>query len=148
VGLAYHVFRSDTGVPLSNDPTQGQFLLATVAEWNLLRMRMSSRLSSDKPPGVDTRFIRAGYLWDDWARTLPGTGITLFEDESLTAAKGVMFHAQAEGTQRLLFMGYADGSAPQMMKDGNDFQVMERGICAGVLSGNTSWCGTSNKWGY
>lgn len=49
-------------------------------------------------------------------------------------------------------MPHFDGALRAEMRDGNDFNVMERAICYSLkgadLSYHASQCGTVNEWGY
>jgi hypothetical protein len=62
---------------------------------------------------------------------VPGTGVTLYEDETLSALKAALA-VEVKDTQRVDFLPFADGSFPAQLGSGNDFEVMERGICRGI----------------
>jgi hypothetical protein len=147
VGLAYHVNREANGTPLSNDPTRGQFWMTVIPDsdsgFQPPSLYVTGGLSSTKPPGTTTTFKVSGLFWDEWQRTVPGTIVGLYEDESVAALKGVMM-SSATSTY---FFPFADGTVSEQLKDGNDFRVMERGIC--VKLRGEAYCGTAlqSTWG-
>lgn len=161
VGLAYHVLRNGTGGALGNDITRGQFWM-TVAPGSDTNgdgvidpapskpeLYISTYLSASNPPHPNiTQWSVKGPYWDATQTVDTYTNVGLYEDESISAMKGTWF----ENNTSILFMPYADGTFNEPLKDGNDFQVMERGICMGVLGGEDylaqTTCGTSNFFGY
>ena len=59
--------------------------------------------------------------------------VALYEDESLSALKGLMLGYSGEpATARLEFLPFMDGAREVRLGSGNDFEVMARGICAGL----------------
>jgi hypothetical protein len=105
-----------------------------------------SAASASLYPGTSTTFVQKGIFWDAWQMARPSTSPGLYEDESLSAMKGVFIN---QLDNKMYFLPYADGSFPASLKDGNDFRVMERGICAQLHKSNgNAVCGASNKWGY
>jgi hypothetical protein len=160
VSLAYHVSRESTGAALISDSANGQFWMTVVpipgdADGDGVTDRgrpvlyISRQLTSTQLPSATTlKWMYSGNYWDAMQTVEMGTNVTLYEDESISAMKG----AWLNNTQQLFFFPFADGTSPEILKDGNDYQVMERGICMGVhggiWNGAQSVCGTSNKFGY
>jgi hypothetical protein len=108
-------------------------------------------------------FKTTGPISHQWAFTVPGVGITLYEDETISAPKAAGFwQGTTLGTNlpitNLTLFPFADGTTDNaiVLKDGNDFQVMERGICMSIKKNTASscggtpeaCCGTAGVWGY
>jgi hypothetical protein len=147
-GLAYHVPRINTGAPLVNT-VYGQFLMAAVPSDNSPRMYVSNA-SQTSPVSSGVSFTAGGYFGTGWDIVLPGSGFTLYEDETISATKGtaIYFHDHADPDQRwaqLTVHGFADGTFNANLKDGNDWQVIEHGMC--ISLGQDINCG-KNKFGY
>ena len=88
-------------------------------------------------------------LWSSvWTNLVDGSGLALLDHPDLGSMKALgIYDDGSDGTaeDRLVnFMPFADGSFNAEMRDGNDFRVMERGICRGLQSSN--YCGLST-WG-
>lgn len=155
-GLAYHTLRSSTGAPLG-DATRGHFWLAYIdaggAYNNASYAWHSTVLDSTRPPSATTLSFPSNlrsYFSDVWATTVPGAGISLYEDLQLGAMKGawVRNNLTIAGSSYLNFMPFADGTFRASLRDGNDFHVMERVLCV-VLRGD-AYCGgpSTSPWGY
>jgi hypothetical protein len=157
VGLAFHVLRDSNGGPLYGDSTVGQFWMATVQPGGVtsrnLLIYTSSKLSSTITPSGAMNFV--WYAWGAslWDSVFAGTGISLYEDPTLSALKGY-FLADGGSLSASVFAPFVDGTLNETQRDVNDFQVMERGICLGArftISGgglDTAFCGTINAFGY
>lgn len=142
--LMYHTFRSTWGSPLAGN-VRGQFMLATIAGSGPT-MWISDALDTTNPPEL-TFFRNYGAVGNAWTNLVPATNVTMYEDLDLAAAKGTWtFMGSAAGRAHLQFFPQFDGSVWTSLADGNDFRVMERGICAG-MRGN-DYCGATNTWGY
>jgi hypothetical protein len=84
---------------------------------------------------------------DQWTNLAPHTGVALYEDEELSSLKAVMAMRSAKGGQTsVTFLPLADGAQDLPLGSGNDFQVMERGICRGIKP--EAWCGERTTAAY
>lgn len=154
-GLAYHAYRSHDGTPDQGDAHRGA-LWMTVTEENVeydkVRVWISEPVSESPNEGLgdlDFPSGRGGGFWHNtWTNVADGSGQALYDDASLGAMKGLSVRdhkGDTTSTQRhLRFAPFADGSVGTTLRDGNDFRVMERGICRGLASAAT--CGAST-WG-
>lgn len=139
--LAYHVFRDAQGVPLL-DQTRGQFWMAIPATGGRLALWRSSTLKWPTPPSTAMTFRWAGNMGNQWAFSAAGAGVHLFEDGETSALKALWVWP----TFGVWFYPFVDGTVRAQLKDGNDFQVMEHGICNGLRGGAA--CGPVNAFGY
>lgn len=162
-GLAYHVLRQTSGAPLFASYS-GQF-------WLVVVQPRAAGSTSLNPPDllISQAIVGAGdpvstpwtfpknvvgkwgtgwsYAAGSVGAVLPATagpGVNLFEDLFLGALKGAWVDDIPDGRAdppKLRFVPIADGSVNVDLHDGNDFQVMERGICRSIQSDR--WCGTA-----
>ncbi len=146
-GLAWHTNRDWLG----NDLGTGSFRITRI--WNpgngagRPRVLISAAASPSNPPASHS-FVAWGKFGNQWTNLRLGTGIALFEDAELSALKGVWSFPGAPG---LRFLPTADGSFDEWLTDGDDFEVMERGVCLGLHLGAAGdvFCGpkTSSQSG-
>jgi hypothetical protein len=151
-GLAFHIERTADGQVL-RDVGYGRLFLAN-NQGPFADMYTSDILTSTKLASANTRFGLVGKMANEWARLQKGTGVALYEDPTLGALKAL--HVQdvyvtydASGNPvglggppaTLDFLPLADGTFSAQLKDGNDFSVMERGICLGLKG--EGFCGTA-----
>lgn len=153
-GLAYHAYRSWAGVPLGGDEERGAFWLAvTIAdsEWDFVDVWISDPISTDPSEALEDVVFpasRRGKVGNVWSNLVDGTGLALYDDPSLGAMKALWLRADGGDSsppvngRKLRFLPFADGGFRASLQDGNDFQVMEKGICLG-LAGN-AYCGPSS----
>jgi hypothetical protein len=162
VGLAYHVTRQGHGGALGGDKANGQFWMAIappsdsngdgvpelIPAPSAVQLYISRNLSSTRlPSNTNLRWRFKGPYWDAGKTTDTGTNLALYEDESISALKGAWFL----NNQNIIFLPFADGTFSELpLTDGKDFQVMERGLCAGTIGAGVggSTCGSQNKFGY
>jgi hypothetical protein len=133
-GFAYHIQREWDGSVISGDASIGQFYLTVVTDVGFPDLFVSSTLRATMEPRTDLRFTRLGKPGNVWTDLQAGTGMALFEDAGLSALKGA-WTLDLATIKRLEFLPLADGTFGATLDDGDDFQVMERGICLGITDG-------------
>lgn len=143
--LAYHTFRDDFGMPMNGDTVRGQFWLVTVGG-NAPTVWISDPLDASRPPATFTDFRNWGAVGNAWTNLFPGAGMSIYEDLDLAAMKGLWAFDQGSGRAWMQFFPLFDGTPWTWLRDGNDFRVMERGICLGIQG--AGYCGSSGRWGY
>jgi hypothetical protein len=94
---------------------------------------ISEWLSAKHGAFAQIDFRWRGSVIDQWTNLVPGTGVALYEDETLSALKALMAIRDGKtGATRIDFLPFADGAYDEDFGTGNDFEVMERGICVGL----------------
>ena len=153
-GLAYHAYRSLFGIPRENDANRGAFWLSVVQadpRWDFVDVWISDPVSTDANEALDDVTFpsaRRGKVGNVWTNMLDGAGMAMYDDEELGAMKAVWIRQDGGddnvplGDVHLRFLPFADGGFRAEFRDGNDFQVMERGICLGISNGTA--CGPSS----
>lgn len=153
-GLAYHAYRSVFGVPRAGDPARGAYWLSVVqahSEWDFVDVWITDPISEDPGESLDDVYFpqsRRGKVGNVWSNMLDGAGMAMYDDADLGAMKAVWIrqdggdNSSPLGAVHLRFLPFADGSFSAEFRDGNDFQVMERGICLGIS--NSADCGPSS----
>jgi hypothetical protein len=75
------------------------------------------------------------------------TGVSLYGDRDISSLKALaLYRYGTPPTTRLALQGLFDGAHHAELKDGNDFWVMEQGICRGLHPASASteeerrWC--------
>jgi hypothetical protein len=161
VGLAFHVLRNGaTAAPLANDVARGQFWMTVIdADKNgdgvldppgqgRADLYVTGALTNAEPPALNNnqmKFWTKGPYVSTAFLSAQGTNVGLYEDESISAIKGVL----VRGSASLMFLPHADGTVNEPLRDGNDFQIIERGICRGLLEDPNGFdCGSPNVYGY
>lgn len=169
--LQYHILRQSSGAPMFTN-YDGQFWLAYVGTgvngagalkepWISISAPLRTLESPESaiwnfPTGVAGRWCNAwSYAAGNGPATLPataGSGVTLLEDLHLGALKGAWVEQRVTGIpvgSDLRFVPLADGSLDHELNDGNDFEIMERGICQSARQ-SESYCGrpADSPWGY
>jgi hypothetical protein len=141
VGMAFHRPRFSDGTPIQAMHAQ---LWITTLPYSQTKPSMGiSRVFTTDPESIVFDQHDFGKIASDGADSVDGCGISLYEDLSLAALKGVKTQ-----TPGVYFLPFADGTFNEDLRDGNDFHVMERGVCLGTGRGE-SWCGNSSTsiWG-
>ncbi|MDD9939714.1 MAG: hypothetical protein OXU20_01510 [Myxococcales bacterium] len=138
VSLAYHRYRASGGDPIDSVAPRGALYLAFAAEDSTSEPRaawwfVSEWLSQEFGAADRIRFRWRGRVIDQWTNLPPGSGVALYEDAGLSALKALVpvRSVQARDT-RLVFLPLADGAYHAELSGGDDFAVMERGICTGI----------------
>jgi hypothetical protein len=136
VGLAYHRYRTSDGAPIDGDETRGALYLSftepapgkdkTADSPQLL---VSEWLDAAHPAAGSIAFRWRGNAIHQWTHLAPNTSLVLYEDGSLTALTGAMTRRTKDQLE-LVLLPFADGSFDVDLGGGDDFEVMERGICA------------------
>jgi hypothetical protein len=148
VGIAYHYYRDADGLPVTDDASRGAVYLA------FTEVDPDSKRYSDIPSLLISQWLSAahaareridfrwrGRLIDQWTTLAPATRVAFYEDESSDGLAALMNVHHSNGSSQIDFLPVADGSFDAALGAGNDFQIMERGICA-VLRGNAI-CGAN-----
>lgn len=153
--VAFHTLRegnnpqyiNNVAPPLTSNNTWGQYYFEY--SWGSSpRMAISSMVRQDTPPTNSLRITSADFFG------YSGTPLAMVEDGDLSALKGAMVVPTGNPTQSLYFFSFIDGTWNTNMKDGDDFYVMERGICAALFGGGAApndvatRCGLVNPFGY
>ncbi|HMI91083.1 MAG TPA: hypothetical protein VK509_06945, partial [Polyangiales bacterium] len=138
VALAYHRYRDADGLALGGDDSRGALYLAltepaagTQGKPDNPNLWISTALSARHGAFEALDFRWRGALIDQWTHLGADSAVTLYEDESLSALKAALIARTDDGLQ-LDFLPLADGSFAGALRAGNDFEVMERGICVGL----------------
>jgi hypothetical protein len=130
-GLAYHHYRDASGAPVSDDSTRGALYLA-FSEHDNPHFYISEWLSKAHGAREQISFRWRGRIINEWTQLANGTGVALHDDGDHLQA--LMVQRSGTGSLRLDYLPYADGELDEELGSGNDFQVMERGLCLGIRS--------------
>jgi hypothetical protein len=136
VGLGFHRQRAADGSTLDPSEQSGTLVLAFTDDAdphypNLPWLLLSEVLGPGRSAASSLRLRWQGQLINQWTTLLPGAGVALYEDRSLSALKALVTLATDERPQ-LQFLPLADGSYGGRLGSGNDFRVIETGICSGL----------------
>jgi hypothetical protein len=150
-GLAYHRYRDSSGAPVSDDSSRGALYLAfsepgsrSALFPNNPHFFVSEWLSKAHGAREQISFRWRGRIINEWTQLATGTGIALHDSgEHLQA---LIVQRSGTGSLRLDYLPYADGEIDEELGSGNDFQVMERGLCSGIRS--EAECGGPNTGVY
>lgn len=153
-GIAFHVPRTSVGSPVVGDVGTGQIYLTTSAaggakqtmqglwQWNIG--------GSGTPPVTSTHPItRLSGLGNQWAQFgasdgTPHGGVAMLEDGGLGAMEAVyVVHPGGNfaNAPQVSWAPLFDGGIDQPLSTGNDFSIMERGVCQGLHAGY-AFCGS------
>jgi hypothetical protein len=135
VGLAYHRYRSASGTVLHGDETRGALYLSFTepAPGDDLtpdnpQLLISEWLDAAHPAATSIQFRWRGNVVNQWTHLAKSTSLVLYEDNSLQALAGAMVR-RAKDRHQLELLPFVDGAFDVELGAGNDFEVMERGIC-------------------
>jgi hypothetical protein len=142
VSLAYHRYRKQDGGLVTDDVTRGAVIMSFTEPESPYAKNpdnphyfMSEWLSAEHPARSELYFRWRGSVIDEWTNLAPGTSLALYEDVTLSALKGLMLAKLTNpDVVHLDFLPFADGVYEDQFGGGNDFEVMERGICEGLKS--------------
>jgi hypothetical protein len=136
VGLAYHRYRASDGSPLDGDETRGALYLSFTEPApskdktpDSPQLMISEWLDAASATATSIRFRWRGNVINQWTHLAANTSLVLHEDSSLPALTGAMVMRSKDGL-RLELLPFVDGSFDLDLGSGDDFEVMERGICA------------------
>jgi hypothetical protein len=138
--LAFHHYRDASGAFIAGDPTRGA-LYVTFTE-----PESSAANYPDNPHFFMSEWLNAqhgafeqislrwrGRVISEWVNLAPGTTLALHEDVARPQLEGLMaVRDEAKHTTHLDFLPHVDGVFDETLGSGDDFQVMERGICMGL----------------
>jgi hypothetical protein len=138
--LAFHHYRDATGAFIADDPTRGA-LYVTFTE-----PESSAANYPDNPHFFMSEWLNAqhgafeqislrwrGRVISEWVNLATGTTLALHEDVARPQLEGLMaVRNEAKHTTHLDFLPHVDGVFDETLGSGDDFQVMERGICMGL----------------
>jgi hypothetical protein len=144
VGLAFHRYRSASGEPIDRAQISGSLYLSfsepaasNARDPDNPNFYISERLS-DRPGGQtrDAVSLRwRGRVSTEWTSLAPGTGVALAESMTRPGLQALMaVRDRAPHSARLEFLPHVDGEFDEPLQSGDDFAVMERGICLGIRS--------------
>jgi hypothetical protein len=146
VALAYHRYRTADGDFVTGDSSRGAVFLVYTERASLHtpdnpHLLMSEWLNAEYRAFENINFRWRGSFINQWTNLAGGTGVALYEDESLISLQAIIARRDADDAVVVDYLPFADGSYDETLAAGNDFQVMERGVCAGIqLDGR---CGDS-----
>jgi hypothetical protein len=150
-GLAFHHYRDASGASASYDSSRGALFLAfTEPESGLAlfpnnpHFYISEWLSETHGARERIAFRWRGRIINEWTRLASGTSVALHDDGNHLQA--LMVQHSGKGALELQYLPYADGEIDESLDSGNDFQVMERGVCMGIRS--QTECGGSETGQY
>lgn len=153
-GLAFHAYRSWVGVPRAGETERGALWLSVVVasdEYDFVDMWISDPISEYPGEALEDVYFpveRRGKVGNVWTNMVDGAGLALYDDPGFGAMQGLWLRQDSSDTTvpaaavKLRFLPFADGSFRASLQDGNDFQVMEKGICRGLAS--DPYCGPSS----
>jgi hypothetical protein len=137
VSLAFHRYRAADGKPLDASQRGAIYLSFTEPDPGVTKRTdnphffVSEWLSAAHGAREQLHFRWRGRVLTEWTNLDIGTGLALYEDAELASLK-VLAALRGKDNTRLVFLPFADGAAALSLGAGNDFEVMERGICVGV----------------
>jgi hypothetical protein len=138
-GLAFHRYRDASGAPASGDGSRGALHLAfsepessSALFPNNPHLYISEWLSAAHGAREQISFRWRGRLITEWTQLAPGTGTSLLDSGEHMQA--LMVQRTGTGAHRLDYLPNADGELDEPLNSGNDFEVMERGLCLGIHS--------------
>jgi hypothetical protein len=145
--IAFHVLRRADGEPIDPVNMPSQLWFAYVPESSSGRavawIKVSSELDRSTPPTDFSAWsmVFNGRHGNHWDYVTPGSGAVIHEELALGAMKGITNLGDG-----YYFQPFADGTFQAELKTGNDFQVMEAGLCRNLRSGDAycpDWTGTA-----
>lgn len=142
VGLAYHRYRDASAAAIGGETSRGA-LFATFTEPPL-----PTAPTPDNPHYLVSEWLSArhgafeqlslrwrGTMASEWTTLAPNTGVALAETADRPGLRALMVvRDDAHHGLRLDFVPHADGENDVQLAAGDDFAVMERGICLGIRS--------------
>ncbi|MCH9684991.1 MAG: hypothetical protein K0V04_26375 [Deltaproteobacteria bacterium] len=155
-GLAFRSYRSWIGLPQSGHVERGAMWLSVVVahpKWDYVNVWISDPVSDAGGESLSEIYFpaeRRGKFGSVWTNAVDGSGLALYDDAELGSMKALWLSDEIndedadpeEDSDMVRFQPFADGTFRAQLTDGNDFQVMERGICRGLAS--SSYCGPSS----
>lgn len=144
VGLGFHHYRNASGEFVENDATRGALYLtfsepaaSNAPDPNnphyFVSEALADRAGNRARDAVSLRW--RGSVLTEWTTLAPDTGVALAEAASHPGLHALMaLRGDTRHSARLEFLPHADGELDQLLESGDDFAVMERGICLGIRS--------------
>jgi hypothetical protein len=136
LGLAYHRYRAADGTAIDGDEMRGALYLSFTEAAPVKddtpdnpQLMISEWLDAKNPAASSINFRWRGSVINQWTHLAPNTSLVLYEDSSLKAMSGAMVRRAKDGLQ-LELLPIVDGSFTAGLGGGDDFEVMERGVCA------------------
>lgn len=176
IALQFHTLRRASvgnmpALPVSNDPSMGQFWLLAKHPGSSRPFLFASNAVSrtSRPVSVPTQWRPIDVFKNEWniARENPATGGfvggALYEDTETSAMRGAQWHIMAPAltVADLSWSPSVTGIFNMQLGTGNDWHVMEAWVCRGIYVCRTgtctscavapdcaATCGTTNYWGY
>jgi hypothetical protein len=135
VGLAYHCHRTAHGTAIDGDETRGALYLSFTERAPVRdrtpdnpQLLVSEWLNAGNPAASALHFRWRGAVINQWTHLAPDTALVLYEDRSLAGLAGAMVRRIGQRLQ-LELLPLVDGAFEAELRGGDDFEVMERGIC-------------------
>ncbi len=150
VSIAYHRHRFADGSPVAGESARGAVYLGfTEASSSRVpdnpHVLISEWLDRRHGARARIRFRWRGRPLDEWTNLAPGAGFALYEDAELSALKALMpLRGKKPGPVKFEALPLADGTFDARLRSGNDFLLMERGICLGLH--DRKRCGSAQTW--
>jgi hypothetical protein len=146
VSIAYHRYRKQDGSLVTGDVSRGAVILSFTEPESPYAKNpdnphyfISEWLSAQNPASHGLFFRWRGSVIDEWTNLAPGSSLALYEDPTLSALKGLMLAKLTNPDAiHLDFLPFADGVHEDQLGAGNDFEVMEHGICEGLKEDKAS----------
>jgi hypothetical protein len=140
VSIAYHRYRKQDGSLVTDDVTRGAVIVSFTEPESPYAKNpdnphyyISEWLSAAHPARTGLYFRWRGSVIDEWTNLAPGTSLALYEDPTLSALKALMLAKLTNpDVVHLDFLPFADGVHEEQLGSGNDFVIMEKGICEGL----------------
>jgi hypothetical protein len=148
-GIAFHTLREsgslqprpeDPALPLGGDQSAGQFwisLLVPTRSGQFPQLLVSDRIDRTRLPSSTTRFR---WVTSETIGHPQDVGEPLYEDGDLSALKGLEYQQTGNPGTDLWFLPFVDGTYGADFSDGNDWLVIEGGVCTSLWSDTPSKC--------
>ncbi|MET0389625.1 MAG: M12 family metallo-peptidase [Polyangiales bacterium] len=141
VSLAYHVFRDASGAPSGGDATRGSLLIGYTEPPDphaplpdIPHLLRSEWLSRTHGAAEQLSLRWRGSLISEWSTVAAGSGVALAEapTELGLGLSGLLVVRDDTKGAHVDFLPHVDGEVDAALGGGDDFAVMERGICLGL----------------
>jgi hypothetical protein len=150
--VSFHINRMADGAFLEGDPTNGY--LHVIVDWTTYRgSRVPRTRLLRRVPGAGgpPQFEQSSSFpfGNEWTNVKTTTSYAIYDDRNLGAAKAAI----VKPAGHIHVFPLADGTVRAQLRDGSDFKVMERGLCAGLrrrYNDVDAVCGSASTsiWGY
>jgi hypothetical protein len=153
VGMAYHRFRYADGGFVGNGASSEEAGARGAVYLSFTEPAPDTKTPDNPNVLISTALDRTalardaidfrwrGSLINQWAHVARGTAVTLVEEPSLPGLVALVpMRVKGDPSRaRIELLPVADGTFDAALDSGDDFAVMERGICTGLRG--VKWCG-------